>query len=158
MSTDEAEPITADEKPLSRAERRRQARGRASDAPEKDGPVPFTPDELAELMANAEEMPPEEAPEQDDVPPTMTDQILIFGETVRALTKRGIPSGTAVKLVEVVLMYDVNRRNLQLQEMAQMGSGFATDGMPPGARRVTPEELAAMNDEGNTEPLEPEVD
>ena len=138
-----------------RAERRRAARaaekelplGEADELPEEAGPVPYTADEIAAMVEGATDMP--EEPEQV---PTMADQILTFGQVVKDLK---MPVGNAVKLIEVILMYDVNRRSLQIQE-ATMGGGFGPNGMPPGARAVTPEELAAMTDEANTEPLEPE--
>lgn len=91
---------------------------------------------------------PESVPEE---PPTDTaDRAVGIGEVVRDYgdvladlhKRRHIPIASGVKLLEIVLQYDVQRRNLALQEASIMRDLMP----PPGAAMLSPEEVDQIQD------------
>lgn len=87
-------------------------------------------------------------PEDPPAPQTLEDTIHAFANTLRDLRRTyQLSEGGAIRLVEIVLQFHTNSRALGLQEMSQQGP-------PPGARSLTPEELAAY--EAATTPTDPD--
>lgn len=114
-------PATEPVQLASRAERRRQARH----APEV---------EVVEAAAE------ETTGDKTEEPPTIGDTILFYGKTVADLQRvHKVPHAQGIRLVEVILQYDINRRHLAVQEAEAMR------GMVPfGAVPRTPEEVDAL--------------
>lgn len=113
--------------PISRAERRRAARQSADEQ-------------------NPEAVPDEnEAAEDPEARTTaISDVVREYGNVVADLSReRKIPHAQGVRIVELVLQYDVNRRNLALQEASLMQNMAFP---PPGAHPVTPEEADQIQD------------
>lgn len=109
---------------------------------------------------------PEEVPANEDVAPEDTESqqaSVAIGDVVRDYARviadisknQRIPPVQGVRLVEIVLQYDVQRRNLALQEVSLMQNQMPQFSPPPGAVPVTPEEAAAIQD-GTHPDLNPE--
>lgn len=113
--------------PISRAERRRRAR--------------------QEPEVEVVEAPAEENVEEEKAP-SIGDTILFYGKAVADLHRtHKIPHVQGVRLTEVILQYDINRRHLAIQEAEAMR------GMVPfGAVPRTPEEVDALQADAPAEP------
>lgn len=135
--TDEATPTKAD--------RRRAARGSSE-----------TPND-ALLQGTFEEQTQPEPGDEADAQPTdgeksetgvaITQVIANYGAAIQDLQRvNKIPPQVGIRLVELVLQYDINRRNLALQEAEIMTrfQGGTPFGVPEGAVPRTPEEADAL--------------
>lgn len=115
-----------------KAERRRAARQAAAEAEQ----------------TNPEAVPAEPETENEDEPKAaaIADVVRDYGHVVADLARdRKIPHAQGVRIVELVLQYDVQRRNLALQEASLMQNQFRNF-IPDGATPVTPEEAEQLED------------
>lgn len=120
MSADEATPLTM-------AERRARARERAAEVRVLPQPEPEPETE-------------EETPTEQPQGYSISDTILLYGETIATLQSRfKLQHATGLKLTEMILQYDINRRHLAVQEAEAM-RGY----VPPGAVPRSPEEIEAL--------------
>lgn len=124
MSSDNDAPVEIKD----RAARRRAAKAEAE----------------APNQGNPESVPEEPAPETGDRAVGIGEVVRDYGDVLADLQRnRKIPVATGVKLLEIVLQYDVQRRGLALQEAGLMQGMMQP---PPGAVALTPEEVDQIQD------------
>lgn len=113
-----------------KAERRRAARQAAQEEQTNPEAVPAEPESETEEPRAA----------------AIADVVRDYGNVVADLAReRKIPHAQGVRIVELVLQYDVQRRNLALQEASLMQDQFRNF-IPDGATPVTPEEAEQLED------------
>ena len=131
--------------PISMADRRRAARQSSEEQ--------ATPEDAA---TNPEADAPKQAEEKEEAV-GINDVVLGYGATLQALqTRHKVPHDKAVRLVELVLQYDIQRRSLALQEAEIMMRNQAPFGVPPGAKPISQEEIDAIQDGTHPDLQEPD--